>query len=195
MDRRALRIAAAILIGVAALETIPIVFAFRGLGHALLRPQPPAAVAGALAIVVAYVAYAARVPGIRARIGTIGWITIPAVLLAVTAGITEEVIFRKVLMDALAAHGENAVVQVAASAVAFGVAHAIWAIRGGWPALRGAVVATTLLGAALAILYLADGRLVVPCIEAHVAIDLILEPALVLFYVERALARRRGVIA
>jgi uncharacterized protein len=187
---RAVRIAAGILTAVAVIEAIPIVFSIRGLDRALLHSQSLWAVLGAVAITAGFVAYSARNAAIRARIGTFGWITIPAVLVAVIAGIVEEVYFRKVLMDALAAGGVGVAVQIAVSGLAFGALHAFWGIGGGWRVACGAIFATTLLGIALAVLYAADGRVLAPCIYAHIAIDLVLEPALVLSAVDAALRRR-----
>ena len=44
----------------------------------------------------------------------------------------------------------------------------------------GATVATGLLGAALAVMYLAGGRNLVPCIAAHFLINALAEPGVVL---------------
>ena len=187
---RALRIAGAVLAGIAVCEAIPLVFAIGHLDRLLFRPQSLGAFAGALAIAGAYVGYSAQSPGIRRRIGTVGWITIPAVAVAITAGIVEEIYFRQVLMNALRDAGVAAVVQVIVSGVTFGLFHAIWGIGSGWRVMRGAVVATTMLGTAFAALFVLDGRVVLPCVEAHVLVDLVLEPALVLYAVESALQRR-----
>ena len=84
-------------------------------------------------------------------------------------------------MNALQQRGAGPFLQVLASAIAFGVVHGIWAIFGGH--LRagiGAVAATSLLGAGLAIVYLIAGRSVAPCIVAHFLLDLFVEQGLVL---------------
>jgi membrane protease YdiL (CAAX protease family) len=106
--------------------------------------------------------------------------------LAVPAAILEEVFFRQYVMDALA--HETAIIQILASALTFGIAHAIWGIRGGWRAAAGAVGSTTLMGAALAVVYLASGRAVLPCVVSHFLITAILEPWLLYAYVERSRA-------
>jgi CAAX protease family protein len=178
------RIAGAILIGIVLCEAIPLVFAIRGLDRVLLHPQPAVGVLGAMVVAAAYIWYSARVPGIRRHLGNRSWLRVPAIVLAVTAGIVEEVYFRRVLMDALQSVGIGPFIQILVSGVTFGAFHAIWGVRGGWRVVRGAVVATSLLGFALATLYIAAGRVLVPCIEAHILIDLVLEPALVIFAVE-----------
>jgi membrane protease YdiL (CAAX protease family) len=58
-----------------------------------------------------------------------------AITVAVTAGFCEETIFRKLLMDALQNRGFGILLQLVASAVAFGVAHAVWGL------FRGSIVA------------------------------------------------------
>jgi len=100
---------------------------------------------------------------------------------AVAAGILEEAVFRKTIMDAAMHHGLDAPAQVALSALAFGLAHGVWGLFGrSVRAAIGATVATALLGAALAVVYLIAGRSLAPCIAAHFAINLAIEPGLVL---------------
>ena len=141
-------------------------------------------VGSALLIVTAYVAYSIRQAGIRRHLWHLSWLKIPAVIVAVTAAIVEEFYFRGVLMNWLHRHGIGAVYQVVASGLAFGVFHAVWGVWGGWRVVWGAVSATSALGFALAGLYLISRRHLVGCIEAHFLIDLVLEPALVIFAVE-----------
>ena len=74
--------------------------------------------------------------------------------------------------------------------MAFGLAHAIWGIRGGRAALVGAVGSTTAMGAALALVYLASNRVILPCVVSHFLITCILEPWLLYAYIERGVARR-----
>jgi membrane protease YdiL (CAAX protease family) len=185
------RIAAGILLGIAAVEAIPLTLSTRWL-HLLAQPQPVGAVLGALLIAAGYVVFSVRSPGVRRHLGDRSWLRIPAILLAIVAGIFEELYFRRVLMNALQAAGYNDLMQIVASAVTFGVAHAFWGIRAGWRVALGVSLATGSLGLALAILYVLGGRAIVPCIEAHILIDLILEPALMLNAVEANLARRNS---
>jgi len=176
-------VAAAIHPTIVVTEMIPIVFAFRHLER-LLRPQTAVGVIGALLVALAYIAYSMRYPGIARHLFDRSWLRIPAFGVAVVAGLVEEIYFRQVLMNGLQAAGYGPVVQVLASGLTFGVVHAIWGVWGGWRVARGAVVATSALGFALAILYIVAGRSIVPCIIAHFLIDLVLEPALILSAVE-----------
>jgi membrane protease YdiL (CAAX protease family) len=133
-------------------------------------------VAGLFIAVSAY-----RLPSVRANLIRPSWLKLLAVGVAIFAGILEEIAFRPLLMNALQHRGTGPFLQVLASAIAFGVVHGIWAIFGGH--LRagiGAVAATSLLGAGLAIVYLIAGRSVAPCIVAHFLLDLFVEPGLVL---------------
>jgi hypothetical protein len=111
---------------------------------------------------------------------------------AVAAGILEEAVFRKVLMDALLYRGYGPLLQVLASALAFGVAHGVWGLfgRSGRAAL-GATLATGLLGAMLAVTYLAGGRSVLPCIAVHLLLNALLEPGLVLAACRGEMSRLR----
>jgi len=108
-----------------------------------------------------------------------------AIPMAVVTGIFEEAFFRRFLMD-FAAHHSLAIaasftLQVAVSALGFGVVHAIWGLAGGSVAGAGwAMYYTTLLGAGLAIVYLVGGRALWPCIAVHIAINLLCEPWMIL---------------
>lgn len=67
------------------------------------------------------------------------------------------------------------------SAVAFGLAHGAWALVGrDFRSALLAIVSTSLLGLSLAIIYLAAGRNLGPCILAHVTINVVIEPWLML---------------
>ena len=129
----------------------------------------------------AFVVESLRLPSVRAHLTRPSWLKLLAVLLAVAAGILEEVVFRKVLMDALFSRGIGGVAQVALSGLAFGAAHGVWGLMGrSVRAALGATIATGVLGAALALVYLAAGRSLAPCIVAHFVINLLIEPGLVL---------------
>ena len=89
----------------------------------------------------------------------------------------EEIWFRKLIMDGIAAHGIGPVLQVAASAAAFGLAHGIWGLFARqWRMARGAMIATGALGGLLGCVYLLSGRQIAPCIWAHMLINLAIEP-------------------
>jgi uncharacterized protein len=90
-------------------------------------------------------------------------------------------IFRKWLMDYLSYEEFGPVVQVLASGLTFGLMRGIWGLMGrSLHAAVGATVVTGVLGSAFAIVYIAAGRSVAPCIAAHFLINALLEPGLVL---------------
>jgi uncharacterized protein len=102
-----------------------------------------------------------------------------AVAAAVMAGIIEEVIFRKLVMDALQARGFGSALQVAASALSFGVVHLVWGVKSLAAGIN-AALSTTILGVALALVYIVGERSLAPCVVAHVLISGLIEPGLML---------------
>jgi hypothetical protein len=156
---------------------------FTWLGFLPGRHSPaPYGYPAALVVAALFIALSAwRLPSVRANLVRPSWLKLLAITVAVFAGILEEVAFRPILMNALQARGIGVILQVLASAVGFGLVHGVWALFGGH--LRagiGAVLATSLLGGALACVYLIAGRSVAPCIVAHFLLDLFIEPGLIL---------------
>ncbi|HEY4127164.1 MAG TPA: CPBP family intramembrane glutamic endopeptidase [Gammaproteobacteria bacterium] len=133
-----------------------------------------------------------RLPSVRENLFKPTFLKFLGLAVAVAAGILEEAVFRKVLMDALLYRGYGPLLQVLASALAFGVAHGVWGLfgRSGRAAL-GATLATGLLGAMLAVTYLAGGRSVLPCIAVHLLLNALLEPGLVLAACRGEMSRLR----
>lgn len=84
-------------------------------------------------------------------------------LVALSAGVGEELIFRGFLMRLLADAGLDGVLLVAVAAVIFGLAHVYQGAAG--------VLVTTLLGAFFGVLYVATGSLVLPMV-VHILMDL-----------------------
>jgi membrane protease YdiL (CAAX protease family) len=104
-----------------------------------------------------------------------------AIALAISAGILEEVMFRRWTMNWLMERGHGAVVQVLGAGVLFGAIHGIWGLMGGsFRAALGATIATGFLGIMLGIVFLLAGRSLAPCISAHLVINILIEPGLVL---------------
>jgi membrane protease YdiL (CAAX protease family) len=135
----------------------------------------------ALAAAVLFVASAVRLPSVRANLLAVSRLKVLGLAVAVTAGFCEEAIFRKLLMDGLQHAGYGVALQITVSGAAFGVAHGVWgAFRGSAAAALGAILATGLLGAALAIVYVASHRILAPCIVSHFLINALAEPGLVL---------------
>jgi membrane protease YdiL (CAAX protease family) len=136
----------------------------------------------ALIVAGAYVIYTMRaIPLVADMQREISWFKLLGIASAVVGGIVEEAIFRRWLMDTLASGGFPIIAQVAVSAVAFGLAHGLWALVGrDSRSVLLAIVSTSLLGLSLAIIYLAAGRNLGPCILAHVMINVVIEPWLML---------------
>jgi membrane protease YdiL (CAAX protease family) len=137
-------------------------------------------VAGAV-VTLAFILGSVRLPSVRQNLIRPSWLKLLAIVLAFVAGILEEIAFRSDMMDPLRNHGVGPVLQVFLSGLVFGLMHGVWAFfKGSWRAGLGAIVATSLLGWALAAVYLLAGRSVAPCIAAHFLIDLFIEPGLML---------------
>ncbi len=144
-------------------------------------------------VTVGYVFYSIRgLPTVAALLGKLSPYKLFALVIAIPSSIVEEVFFRSSLMNLLAIHHQNVVVQILASGIAFGLAHSFWGIRGGMSAVYGAVRSTTFLGLALAVVFVIAGRVVFPCVVAHFTINLVLEPWLLYAYVVRAQGGDRG---
>ncbi len=108
-------------------------------------------------------------------------------LLAIVGGIVEEVVFRSWLMDLLKGFGYGITIQIFISGIAFGLAHIMWGLFGGERKfIKGAFIATTILGFAYAIVYLIGNRNVGPCIISHSLINVIIEPWLLLAAVSKS---------
>lgn len=154
----------------------------RGPIRGLQRSAPGYAFIGAVLIAAGYIGITvAGNPRVEAAVGPVSPLKLLAVLAAVVAGVFEEALFRGVLMDRLAAAGRSRVLQVLVSGLVFGCLH-FYAFAG-LPAALMAQAATTVLGWALAALYLASGRSLWPCVIAHALIDAALEPALLLSFI------------
>jgi hypothetical protein len=140
-----------------------------------------------------FVYYGAKLPSVRADLIRPSRLKLLALPMALAAGILEEAVFRRLLMDYLQTVGLGAVLQILGSAFAFGAAHGIWGLFGrSWRAALGATLATGILGAALAIVYVAAGRSVAACVIAHFLIDAFLEPGLVLAALRGEMGRFRA---
>lgn len=195
-DRRAQRIAWGFLLGVTVIEGVTLLWMFQRiltsparLAHYFL--QPPAgylAWGTTLVVTFLYIAYSAlRSPLIGAyMLAPRRWLAFTGLRLvslaeAAVTGIFEEVFFRRFVMDWALAQHWGAAAQIGLSAIVFGFAHGIWGIFGG--SLRGAAgatLATGALGAALGLVYILGGRNIAPCIASHAAVNLFLEPWLIL---------------
>jgi membrane protease YdiL (CAAX protease family) len=102
------------------------------------------------------------------------------------AGIIEELLFRRWLMDFAMNNGIGNILQIAISGAAFGLFHAVWSLPGGNIkfGLR-ASLSTTVLGLSLATLYVIGQRNIGPCIVSHSIISMTVEPWLLLAAVSK----------
>lgn len=153
-------------------------------------PHPaelPAWIAAAF-ITAAYIAASARsLPYIATHLLHITALKLLAIPFALITGAFEELFFRRYLMNILAIFHHGPAVQIAASAILFGAAHAIWGLFArSWQAVLIPLLWTTILGASLACTYLLADRDIAPCIWSHTIINLCLEPWLLLAVMHRA---------
>ena len=130
-------------------------------------------------VTVTYVWSASKISDVRRYLFRLDRLKIIAVIAAALASIIEEVVCRKLVMDFLHARGFGNIGQVVASAVAFGVIHVFWGIKSIAAAVN-AVLSTTILGAALAIIYIVGDRSLAPCVVAHGLISGLIEPGLMI---------------
>jgi membrane protease YdiL (CAAX protease family) len=146
----------------------------------------------AFVVTTFYVAAAARLPSVRENLFRISWLKLLGIAVAISAGILEEVMFRRWLMNWLQdRHHVGVVAQIIASGLAFGLLHGVWGLMGkSVRATLGATIATGILGIGLAIVFVASGRNLAPCIVAHFLINLLIEPGLVLAATRGEMQRR-----
>lgn len=194
------RKAALILAGIAAGEAVWVYFTVAGRPRrfasyiGLFAPGAPG-VAGwtsALAVAAVFLLYCARIPAVRETLFQVSRLKMLGLLVACGAALCEETVFRKFLMDALQSRGHSLILQVAASAFAFGLLHGIWGLMSRRLTIfLGAMTATSLLGALLAGVYVVSHRWLLPCIVAHFLVDAFAEPGLVLAGLRGDMGRRR----
>jgi hypothetical protein len=155
---------------------------FQNLGFERESFAPPLAWILATVTAIAYVFYTMIViPSVFAKQQEISLFKLLGVLSALIGGVVEEVFFRRWTMDMLMARGVDPILQVITSGIVFGLAHTSWILaRGDFKFTLPAILSTTVLGILLAIIYLVGGRNLGPCIFAHILINIIIEPWLML---------------
>ena len=161
------------------LATTPHAF-ISSLGFTSTRIGGPLAWLLAILISTYYVWSAAHyIPAVRERMFRPTLLKLIAVISAVVAGIVEEVVFRKWIMDYLDRGGMGMLLQVLASGLAFGLVHATWGLLArSFDAALHSVVSTGILGIALGVVYLVADRSLAPCIVAHFFMTALTEPGL-----------------
>lgn len=133
-------------------------------------------------IVIGYVIYTIiALPFVRAHLFNMSWLKLIGVWAAFATGIVEEIFFRHLLMDFLQSLNVSDVLQILLSGTVFGLAHGTWGIlRRDMKIVLPVIISTTILGCFLATLYILSGRSTFAPIIAHVLINLIIEPWLML---------------
>ncbi len=135
-----------------------------------------------LLIVIGYISYTMfAIPYVKRNLFTFSWLKIIGLWAAIVSGIVEEVVFRHLLMDYLLSIGFPYLSQVLISGITFGVVHGAWVLlRGEIKIALPAILSTTILGCLLAMLYIYTGRSTLAPIIAHVLINMVIEPWLML---------------
>lgn len=196
MWSRERQITAAVLLGATILMMFPLVVNWSGrdipivqsLGFTPGTLAPLPAWIAALLFALAYIVYTFRVlPSVRQHQREISLFKLIGVAAAFASGIMEEVVFRRWLMDTALVYGVGSLGQVLLSGIIFGLVHLVWhAFSADRRFSIYGAASTTVAGAALAVIYLIGGRNLGPCIAAHMLINLVVEPWLVLAAVSGA---------
>lgn len=136
----------------------------------------------AVTAAAAYTAYSLwAVPAIRTITLERSWFRSIGIPLALLSGVVEEMFFRHVLMDWLAERGSSVFVQIVVSAFVFATVHGVWGVFGrNWKHVVPVLYSTFGLGLLMSLVYLASDRIVLPAVLAHIAINLVIEPGLLL---------------
>ena len=156
---------------------------FQNLGFERNSIASPIAWILAIIVGIVYVFYTMKaIPFVASMQREISLFKLLGILSAVVGGIVEEVFFRRWIMDNFMSGGFNPILQVVISGVAFGLAHTSWTLleKREFNVTLPAIISTSILGFSLAIIYLAGGRNLGPCIFAHVLINIVIEPWLML---------------
>jgi uncharacterized protein len=156
---------------------------FQNLGFERNSIASPIAWILATIVGTVYIFYTMRaIPFVAGMQREISLFKLLGILAAVVGGIVEEVFFRRWIMDMLMLRGFAPIIQIIISGVAFGLAHASWTLlaKRDFKFTLPATISTSVLGIFLAIIYLVGGRNLGPCIYAHVMINIVIEPWLML---------------
>ncbi len=162
--------------------TNPKKFVENGLGYSLeLHLNLPMWLFTAF-IVIGYISYTmSAIPLVKSNLFTLSWLKLIGIWAAIVSGIVEEVVFRHLLMEYVLSIGLSNLSQVLISGIAFGIAHGAWVLlRGEMKIALPAILSTTILGCLLAMLYIYTGRSTFAPIVAHILINMVIEPWLML---------------
>lgn len=131
------------------------------------------ALVAALAFALVYGVLTASNPGLRPNLEIHDLLKAETVVAAIVAGIVEEAVCRGYFMFELQRSRTPAWLQILGSGVVFGIAHFSYSIYG--------IASAAVLGLVFALIYHVGKRSLAPVIAGHALIDLIIEPALILW--------------
>jgi hypothetical protein len=159
--------------------SIPI---FQNLGFERGSIALPLAWILAMITAIVYVLFTMKaIPLVLEKQSEISLFKLLGIISAVVGGIVEEVFFRRWIMDMFMSGGFAPILQILISGVTFGLAHTSWLlVKRDFKFAIPAILSTSVLGIFLAIIYLLGGRNLGPCIFAHVLINIVIEPWLML---------------
>ena len=147
-------------------------------------------------IVIGYISYTMfAIPFVKSNLLTFSWLKWIGIWAAIVSGIVEEVVFRHLLMEYVLSIGFSDFSQVLISGIAFGIAHGAWGlVRGEIKIALPAILSTTILGCLLAMLYIYTGRSTFAPIIAHILINMVIEPWLMLAAVSGKWGANKSVV-
>jgi membrane protease YdiL (CAAX protease family) len=167
---------------------------FQNLGFSRSEIAPPFSWLLSLIVSVSYVFYTFRaIPFVQKMQREISFLKFIGIVSAFASGLLEEIVFRRWLMDFAMNLGYGVAIQMILSGLIFGLAHSLWflfksEIRFAIPAM----LSTSVLGFGLALVYVTGDRNIGPCIAAHVLINLVIEPWLMLSSVSGEWKKQEG---
>jgi membrane protease YdiL (CAAX protease family) len=151
------------------------------------RPSTFGAWVFAACVVVIYAGYAAfgLLKGSAMLTDWSAFRVLSALSVGITAGFCEEALFRGFVISEAKNGGAPVWLQIVLSGLLFGLAHVGWGGMGGAHfdigSAIGSAISTGVLGAVLAGVYIVGKRSLMPVVAAHAAIDMIIEPWLIMF--------------
>ena len=131
------------------------------------------ALAAALIFGLVYGVLTASNPGLRPNLSVHDLLKAEAIVAAIVAGAVEEIVSRGYFMFELQRARTPVAIQILGSGLVFGIAHFNYSIYG--------VASAAVLGLVFASIYHFGKRSLLPVIAGHALIDLIIEPALILW--------------
>lgn len=152
----------------------------RNLGFLAGPSGTPLAWVLGLVVAILYAGFTVRsIHLVRRHWRAVSWFKLLGIVVAVAAATVEEAFFRRLLMDSLMRAGWPAPGQVFASGIIFGAAHGIWGVvTGRFMVGVRVMVATGIVGLALAVVYLVGDRGLPPVVISHFIVTATIQPGI-----------------